>query len=79
MLFRSVLDSANNTATEVVKYEAVEDFVMFRCVIDLELLIDQIKAQETEFVEMWFGHEKALKLVSNKVTQIVALLEDENE
>ncbi len=74
-----VLDSVNNTATEVVKYEAVEDFVMFRCVIELELLIDQIKAQETEFVEMWFGHEKALKLVSNKVTQIVALLEDENE
>lgn len=74
-----VIDSVGSTATEIVEYETVEDFEMFACAVDLDLLITQIKAQETENVAMWFGHEKALKLVSNKVTQIVALLEDENE
>jgi len=40
-------------------------------------LESQISAQDGEVVELWYGHEKAIKMTSGKITQIVALLEDD--
>jgi DNA polymerase III sliding clamp (beta) subunit (PCNA family) len=72
-----VITSKRSTGTELIKYQGSENFQSFTCCADIELLKSQISAQDGELVEMWYGHEKAVKMVSGKITQIVALLEDD--
>lgn len=72
-----MVTSKKSTGTELIKYQGSENFQPFTCCADIELLQSQIKAQEGEIVELWYGQEIALKMVSGKITQIVALLEDD--
>ena len=72
-----IISSKRSNGTELIKYANTKDFELFTCCVDIELLKSQISAQAGEVVELWYGHEKAIKMVSDKVTQIVALLEDD--
>lgn len=72
-----IVSSKKSTGTELIKYQGSENFSEFSCCADIELLRSQVKAQEGEVVEMWYGHESAVKMTSGKITQIVALLEDD--
>ena len=72
-----IISSKRSNGTELIKYQGSENFQAFTCCADIELLKSQIAAQEGELVELWYGHEKAVKMVSGKITQIVALLEDD--
>jgi hypothetical protein len=72
-----IFSSKRSNGTELIKYQGSENFQPFTCCADIELLKSQISAQGEEVVEMWYGHEKALKMTSGKITQIVALLEDD--
>jgi len=74
-----IISSKKSNGIEVIKYQANENFQPFTCCIDIELFRSQIAAQEGEVVELWYGHDKAIKMVSEKITQIVALLEDDRE
>ncbi len=69
--------SKRHTGTETIKYQGSTSFRPFTCCVDIELLKSQISAQDGELVEMWYGHEKAIKMVAGKTTQIIALLEDD--
>lgn len=72
-----MFSSKRSNGTELIKYQGSENFQAFTCCADIELLKSQIAAQEGEVVELWYGHEKAIKMTSGKITQIVALLEDD--
>lgn len=72
-----MFSSKRSNGTELIKYQGSENFQTFTCCADIELLKSQIAAQEGEVVELWYGHEKAIKMTSGKITQIVALLEDD--
>lgn len=72
-----IFSSKRSNGTELIKYQGSENFQPFTCCADIELLHSQIAAQDGEVVELWYGHEKAIKMVSGKITQIVALLEDD--
>lgn len=72
-----VINSKRSNGTELIKYQGSENFESFTCCIDIELFKSQVSPQDGEIVEMWYGHEKAIKMVSGKTTQIVALLEDD--
>ncbi len=72
-----IFSSKRSNGTELVKYQGSNNFAPFTCCADIELLTSQIAAQEGEVIELWYGHEKAIKMTSNKITQIVALLEDD--
>ena len=74
-----IIRSKKSNGIEVIEYQANENFQPFTCCIDIELFRSQIAAQEGEVVELWYGHDKAIKMVSEKITQIVALLEDDRE
>lgn len=71
------LSSKRSNGVEVINYQQSENPMPYTCCIDIELFKSQIAAQETEVVELWFGHERAIKMVSGKITQIVSLLEDD--
>jgi len=70
-----IFSSKRSNSTELIKYQGSENFQPFTCCADIELLKSQISAQTEEVVELWYGHEKAIKMTSGKITQIVALLE----
>lgn len=72
-----IISSKRSNGTELIKYQGSENFQAFTCCADIELFRTQLVAQEGEITELWYGHEKALKMVSGKITQIISLLEDD--
>lgn len=72
-----LFSSKRSNGTELIKYQESQKFQAFTCCADIQLLQSQIAAQESDVVEMWYGHEQAIKMVSGNITQIVALLEDD--
>ena len=72
-----LISSKRDNGTELIKYQSSENFQPFTCCADIELLKSQVSAQDSEVTELWYGHDKAIKMISGKITQIVALLEDD--
>ena len=71
------ITSKQKNSDELLPYKESKNFKDFVCYVDILMLDDQVSAQTGEDLELWYGHETALKMVSGKVTQIVALLLDE--
>lgn len=72
-----IVSSKKSTGTELIKYQGSDNFQPFTCCADIALLVSQVKAQEGEVVELWYGQEVSIKMTNGKITQIVALLEDD--
>ncbi|HPP75825.1 MAG TPA: hypothetical protein PLU88_11950 [Armatimonadota bacterium] len=70
--------SKKSSSVEVISYQESQNFEPFICCVDIPLFKSQIDAIPGEVVELWYGHPAAIKIVSGKVTQVIALLEDEN-
>lgn len=70
------ISSKATSGIESLPYLDKENFAEFNCTIDIELFLSQIKAQDTDKVEIWFGRENAIKMVDGDVTYVVALGED---
>ena len=71
--------SKKSDGIEVLTYEKKldTDSIDYSCLIDIELLRSQITAQPANTIKIWFGHDSAIKISSDEITQIIALLEDE--
>lgn len=72
-----LISSKKSTGTELIKFQDSKNFKPFTCCVDIEMLRSQINAQDGDVVELWYGHDKAIKMTSGKITQILALLEDD--
>ena len=71
------IQSKKSSSVEVINYQESKDFSPFMCCVDIPLLREQINANPGEAIELWYGHEAAIKMTSGKVTQVISLLEDE--
>ena len=65
------------SGAETVKYLETKNFQDYTCIVDIVMLASQVKAQQSDSVELWYGKPNAIKLVDGNVTQIVALSENE--
>lgn len=65
------------SGAETVKYLENKNFQDYTCIVDIVMLASQVKAQQSDSVELWYGKPNAIKLVDGNVTQIVALSENE--
>lgn len=72
------IHSKKEASTEIINYVASENFSAFVCCVDIPMLKEQLQANPDDTVELWYGNENALKLKSGKVTQVIALLEDDD-
>ena len=70
--------SKKSSSVEVIAYQESKDFAPFICCVDIPMLKAQIDANPGEAIELWYGHDSAIKMTSGKVTQVIALLEDDN-
>lgn len=71
------VQSKKSSSVELIPYQESQNFAPFMCCVDIPLLREQIDANPGEFLEIWYGHEAAIKMTSGKVTQVISLLEDE--
>lgn len=58
---------------EVIDYDSVKSYKAFDCIVDIELLLAQLKAYSSDVLDIQFGNEATLKLVDDDITYIVAL------
>lgn len=73
------VSSLATSGVEMIDYVASENFKDFTCSIDINMLIQEVKAIKNEVIELYYGDDNAIKLVDGNITLIVALLEDEEE
>lgn len=64
---------------EVINYTTLENFKDFTCSIDIQMLIQEVKAIQNDIIELYYGEDNAIKMVDGNITIIVALLEDDIE
>ena len=69
--------SKRTNGIEALEYKTNTGHLDYSCCIDIELFKSKVAAQEGEVVELWYGNEKAIKMISGNITQIVSLLEDD--
>lgn len=70
--------SKKSSSVELIAYQESKNFAPFLCCVDIPMLKAQIDANPGETIELWYGHEAAIKMTSGKVTQVIALLEDDS-
>lgn len=71
-----VITSKAASGKELIEYSENSNFSEFTCYIDIEMMIAQLKAQECDIEEIWYGRENAIKLIDGDVTQVLALDEE---
>ena len=71
------IHSKKDASTETINYVESKDFEPFVCCVDIPMLKEQLQANPDDTVKICYGNENALKIESGKVTQVIALLEDE--
>jgi len=72
------IHSKKDASTEVINYVESKDFQSFICCVDIPMLKEQLQSNPDDTVKICYGNENALKIESGKVTQVIALLEDED-
>ena len=65
------------TGNELIKYLDSQNYREYTCTVDIVMLTSQVKAQQSDSVEIWYGKPNAIKMVDGNVIQIVALSEEE--
>lgn len=70
----TITNKASN-ATETVELEDSYQSENFTCLIDAEILLSQIKANDADVLEIWYGKENSIKIKNEKITQILCLLD----
>ena len=72
------IHSKKGASTETINYVESKDFAPFVCCVDIPMLKEQLQSNPDDTVKICYGNENALKIESGKVTQVIALLEDED-
>lgn len=72
------IHSKKDASTETINYVESKNFEQFICCVDIPMLKEQLQANPDDTVKICYGNENALKIESGKVTQVIALLEDED-
>lgn len=71
------INSKKSSSVEVIAYQSSKDFKPFICCVDIPIFKAQVDVNLGESIELWYGHDAAIKITSGKVTQVIALLEDQ--
>ena len=73
-----MFSSKKSSGVEIVPYIESNEFKDYTCCIDIEMLKSQISTQaELEQIKMYYGSDVSVKMVTDDITQIVALMDDE--
>ena len=71
------VSSKKDSGAETIPYKDSENFTDFTCCLDIELFKTQVKAHQSEAIEVLYGKENSIKFVDGNVKQILALADDD--
>lgn len=71
-----MFSSKKSSGVELVPYITSENFAEYSCCVDVELLKSQIATQDGESIELSYGSKIAIKMTTNDIIQIVALMSE---
>ena len=69
------VESKQSSGIEVINYTGGENYNAFTCMVNINMLIAQLKAYSSDEVTMEYGAENSIKFIDGSVTQVLALLE----
>lgn len=70
-----IISSKESTGIEKIPYEAVDEHKDFEGVIDAASWATAIKSLPTDIIELQYGNDTSVKMISDDITQIIALSE----
>lgn len=71
------ISSKQSSGVESIEYIKSTGFKAFTCSIDVLMLIQQIKANDSDTLHLQYGNDKSIKFVEGNVMQILATMNDE--
>ena len=71
------VSSKQTNGIELISYMTSSNFRDFTCAIDIQMLVNEVKAISNDVIELYYGEDNAVKMTDGNITIIVALLEDE--
>ena len=71
------ISNKSGKSNETVLYIDNKDHKSFRCAVNIELLVSQVKAYAGDSIEIHYGHDNLIKFVDGSITQIIALYSEE--
>lgn len=70
------VSNKNRSSNELVEYSDSKKYKSYDCIINVDMLLDQLKAYSKDIVEIHYNNDKSIKFVNDDITQIVALMEE---
>ena len=71
------ISSKQSNGIETIKYLESNNFKPYTCKLDITMFTEQVKSNESEHINLQYGNESSVKMVDGNVTQVVALLNEE--
>lgn len=71
------ISSKQSNGVESINYIKSKEFKPYTCTIDVLMLIQQIKANNSDTLHLQYGNDKSIKFVEGNVMQILATMNDE--
>ena len=73
-----MVSSKQDSGSEIIPYKESTDFTDYTCCLDIDLFKTQVKAYQPDVIEILYGKENSIKLVTSETTrQILALADDD--
>ncbi len=73
------IQSKTSNSVEEIMYTESTNAEPFNCLVDIPMFKEQLNANPADVVEIHFGLDNAIKMTYGKITQVISLLEDNNE
>ena len=71
------VSSKASSGVEILPYVNSENQVDFTCAVDIQMLVQEVKAITNDLIEIYYGDDSSIKLVDGNITIVIALMEDE--
>lgn len=68
------VSNKDRSSNELIEYVESKKFKAYDCPININMLLTQLKAYAGDTVEIHYNNDKAIKLVGEKTSQIIALV-----
>ena len=71
------VSSKASSGIEILPYVTSDNQVDFTCAVDIQMLVNEVKAIQNDLIEIYYGDDSSIKLVDGNITIVIALMEDE--
>lgn len=71
------VSSKKDSGSELIPYKESDNFADYTCCLDIDLFKTQVKAYQSDVIEILYGKENSVKFVLNSTKQVIALADDD--